>query len=911
MCAEKGKSGNEIRQQFIDFFAGKEHTVVRSASLVPAGDKTILFTNAGMVQFKDVFLGTDKRPYTRATDSQKCMRVAGKHNDLEDVGRDDSHHTFFEMLGNWSFGDYYKKEAITWAWELLTEVWGLDKSKLYATCFKDEKGEVASDEEAYEIWKSQPGMDPTHVMYFGRKENFWEMADTGPCGPCSEIHMDMGPDHCNMKDVPGHVCRVNGDCSRYMELWNLVFMQYNRLDKDTLAPLAHTHVDTGMGFERIVSVLQNKDSNYKTDLFAPMMRTLKELTGVTDEEMYANFTPYRVVADHARAASFLVADGVTPGNMGRNYVCRMIIRRAVRFGQQLGLKDPFMAKVADAVIESYGDAYPELVKHRDLVLEAIDLEERRFNTTLENGINRLNEIVAEMKEKGETVIDGKACFDLYATHGLPLEITFDIVRDLGLDVDREGFAKAQEEHRIASGGGKAIGKMGGEDAEHYEELLKTLVADGLLKDGKVVQDPYTLEGVNTSVAMIVQNGEPVAAVNEEETAEIVTPETHFYLEMGGQVGDEGTITTPDGALFKVESVRKPCAGLIVHCGTMVKGAIMKGDEVTVAVDPINRNNIMRNHTATHLLHAALRQVVGEEARQAGSYVSPTRLRFDFNSNKPLTAEQLAEVENIVNENIMLDLPVYTRVEKIADAMKEGVTALFNEKYGEEVRVVRIGENGSCSAELCGGTHVSNTSEIGLFVIVSEGSVSTGIRRIEAITGREASHRVRENMASVRAMANTLNVSVDDVFAKVEQNQAAIAKATKEIADFKAKLALNKFDELKKKAVELKDAHVLAIEVPDANADTLRAMADKFKEEHPNAVGVFSTVANGQAMFIVNVADELVKRGLKAGDLAKQISAVAGGSGGGRPNMAQAGGKNPEKISEALDLAVKLVKEKLG
>ena len=902
-------SGNEIRRQFLDFFEKKGHTIVRSASLVPTGDSTLLFTNAGMVQFKDIFLGTDSRPYSRASDSQKCMRVAGKHNDLDDVGGDDRHHTFFEMLGNWSFADYYKKEAISWAWELLTQVWGLDPSKLYATVFKDEKGEIPADEEAYNIWCSQPGMDPSHVLYFGRKENFWEMADTGPCGPCSEIHIDLGEDGCDMQGKE-HNCAVNGDCGRFTELWNLVFIQCNRVDKDTLVPLPNKFVDTGMGFERIVSVLQNKGSNYKTDLFAPTMRVLRELTGKTDEEMYADFTPYRVIADHGRAATFLIGDGVTPGNMGRNYICRMIIRRAVRFGQQIGLKDPFMAKVADAVIESYGDAYPEIRKNRKAILESMDWEEARFKKTLDNGIAHLNEILESLKAEGKTVIDGATCFDLHSTYGLPLEITRDLVRDQGFDVDREGFLAAQETHRKASGSG-SFKSMNSDDTEIYNGYLKQLIADGKLPSGKVEQDPYTLEPVRTQAVMLIRNGEPAAELEEDDEAEIIVPSTGFYLEMGGQIGDKGTITAEDGSVFTVESVRKPCAGLIVHRGRMTKGSIAAGDNVSVAVDARLRHDIMRNHTATHLLHAALHQVIGPEARQAGSYVSDTRLRFDFNSNKALTPEQLTEVENIVNENILSDQIVYTKVENINDAINEGVTALFNEKYGEQVRVVRIGENGATSAELCGGTHVSNTGEIGLFVIVSEGSVATGIRRIEAITGREASARVRQAASSLRTAASIMSVPMEEVVQKVEQNQQALAKAAKEIAEFKAKLALNKFDELKQKALRIGDTDVLAIQVPDANPETLREMADRFKNEHPNAIGVFSTVLNNQAVFIVNVAEELVKRGVKAGDIAKQISAVAGGSGGGRPTMAQAGGKIPEKIPESLDLAVKIIREKLG
>ncbi len=911
---DKQFSGNEIRKQFIEFFVNKGHTAVRSASLVPAGDATLLFTNAGMVQFKDVFLGTDTRPYKRAVDSQKCMRVSGKHNDLDDVGRDDSHHTFFEMLGNWSFGDYYKKEAISWAWELLTEVWGIDKSKLWTTVFKDEKGQIDADEEAYNIWLSQPGIDPSHVLYFGRKENFWEMADTGPCGPCSEIHIDLGPEHCNMKNVPGHVCHVNGECHRFMELWNLVFMQYNRLSPDKLVPLAHPCIDTGMGFERIVSVLQKKDSNYKTDLFQPMMDTIQKLTGATTEEMYKNFTPYRVVADHARAASFLIADGVVPGNIGRNYVCRMIIRRAVRFGQQIGLKEPFMDKVAEAVINNYGEAYPELTKTRQTILDSIRWEEDRFNKTLDIGTSHLNDIVGEMQKSGEKVIDGETCFDLYATHGMPLEITYDIVREFGLDVDRTGFAKASEEHRKASGKGKAFGPMGGEDAEQYEMYRTLLTNNGLLEDGKVKQDPYTLGEIQSKVILIVKNGETVESLKTGDKAEIVTPKTNFYLEMGGQIGDIGSISTPDGKfVFNVTGCRKPAAGLIVHEGTVINGSINLYEDVIVNIDTDNRMNIARNHTATHLLHAALHQVIGQQATQAGSLVTSDRLRFDFNSNSALTSEQLEKIEEIVNNDILKSYPLYTREEKLDQAISEGVTALFGEKYGQIVRVVRIGTDDQhlISAELCGGTHVSNTAQIGLFIITSEGSVATGIRRIEAITGKAANQFVRKNYLMLRNLSNHLNVPVEEIQDKTLALQELATKNQKELSDLREKMAMKSFDAFEKKTIKIGDANMLSVDIPGASAETLRNLADKFKAEHPNAIAVFGTVKDGQAILIASVADELVKRGINAGEIVKKISSITGGNGGGRPTMAQAGGKNPEKLSEALDKAVSLVREKLN
>ncbi|MEJ5225656.1 MAG: alanine--tRNA ligase, partial [Anaerolineales bacterium] len=537
---QKKFTGNEIRQTFIDFFVARGHTVVPSMSLVPGGDATLLFTNSGMVQFKDVFLGTDKRPYTRVVNSQKCMRVAGKHNDLDDVGRDDTHHTFFEMLGNWSFGDYYKKEAIAWSWQLLTEVWGLPKDKLYATCFRDDKGNIPQDDEAAEIWKQQPGFDPSHVLFFGRKENFWQMAETGPCGPCSEIHIDLGEERDNLRGQP-HRCGVNGECTRYLELWNNVFIQYNLFDDGRLEPLPAKHVDTGMGFERIVSVLQGVDSNYKTDLFQGALDALSELTGKTREQMYADFTPYRVICDHARSAAFLIADGVVPGNAGRNYVCRMIIRRAARFGTKIGLEQPFLARVADAIITQYGGFYPELVKHRDEILTSLTREEVRFARTIEAGTARLQGMLDALKAEGQTVLDGRLAFDLYATNGMPLEISRDIAREQGLDVDEAGFRAAREEHSLASGGGKAMGALGGEDAEFFAGILADLQARGKLGPKGVEYDPYNSLQVNAEVLAIVSEGQTVSEAQSGDRVEVVLPRTGFYLESGGQVSDTGVI----------------------------------------------------------------------------------------------------------------------------------------------------------------------------------------------------------------------------------------------------------------------------------------------------------------------------------------------------------------------------------
>jgi alanyl-tRNA synthetase len=517
-------SGAQIRQTFIDFFVEHKHTFVPSASLVPAGDATLLFTNAGMVQFKDVFLGTDKRPYTRAVDSQKVLRVAGKHNDLDEVGRDDSHHTFFEMLGNWSFGDYYKKEAIAWSWQLLTDVWGLPRERLYATCFQDDRGNIPRDDEAADIWKQQPGMDPAHILFFGRKENFWEMAETGPCGPCSEIHFDQGEDHDNLAGKP-HRCGVNGECSRFLELWNNVFIQYNRIDKDTLEPLPAKHVDTGMGFERIVAVIQGVDSDYKIDLFRGALDSIRSMTGDSIEKMHADFTPYRVIADHARAVAFLIGDGVVPGNVGRNYICRMIIRRAARFGTKLGLQEPFLAKVAEAFITAYGDFYPELVKNREAILDNLTREEVRFARTVESGTAYLEGMLAELGKSGKKVLEGRKVFDLYATYGLPFEICRDIAREHDLEVDEEGFHLAMDEHRIASGGGKAMGPMGGEDAEFYSKVMKDLQRAGELGESGVDHNPYEWLHTQGPVLAIALNGQLLTDSGAGDRVEVLLPRT--------------------------------------------------------------------------------------------------------------------------------------------------------------------------------------------------------------------------------------------------------------------------------------------------------------------------------------------------------------------------------------------------
>jgi alanyl-tRNA synthetase len=905
-------SGAEIRQMFIDFFISKGHTFVPSSSLVPGGDATLLFTNAGMVQFKDVFLGTDHRPYTRAVDSQKCMRVAGKHNDLEDVGRDDTHHTFFEMLGNWSFGDYYKKEAITWAWELLTRVWGLDGSKLYATYFQDERNEVPTDEEAETNWKQQPGMSPAHVLPFGRKENFWEMADTGPCGPCSEIHIDRGPETCDKQGVPGHVCRVNGDCKRFLEIWNLVFIQYNRISPTHLDPLPATHVDTGMGFERIVSLLQGVDSNYRTDLLWPLIEETCRLTGQTEAEVDANFTPYRVIADHSRAAAFLIADGVVPGNTGRNYICRMIIRRAARFGSKIGLQEPFLAKIAAVVVQNYGSFFPELAKNRATILANITREEERFQRTVEGGLGQLNELLAELSKNGKDILDGRRAFELYATHGLPFELARDVAQEQGLQVDEAGFRAGMDEHRLASGAGKAFGAQGGEDVDVYRAVLEGLQAAGKIGPQGVEYDPYASFESEGEVLAIVRGGVSVPEAQEGDPVVLILPRTVFYVESGGQVADTGTIVSVSEPRWEiaVEDVRRPAAGVIAHLGRVVKGNPRAGDQALATVDMQRRRDIMRNHTATHLLHAALHAVLGEHARQAGSLVAPDRLRFDFTQPDAMTPAQIEQVEAWVNRNILENYRLNITLKNREEALAGGAMALFGEKYGEVVRTIAIGGPDPISYELCGGTHVSETGDIGLFLITSESSAAAGVRRIEAVTGRGAYELVQRRFRALKQSAQLLGSALEETPARVAQLQEELDGLRKRLAAQRQEGAAAEFARGLESVPVVVGVPVMAALLPNADADTLRAMTDRFRDRHPSGVIVVASAPENKPVIIAAVTDDLVKRGLHAGDLVKAVAQVVGGGGGGRPTLAQAGGKDGTKLPEALGKVKEYVEAKL-
>mgnify|MGYP005839362451 CR=1 FL=1 len=909
---ERKLTGAQIRQDFINFFIEQKHTFVPSSSLVPGGDSTLLFTNAGMVQFKDVFLGIDKRPYTRAANSQKCMRVAGKHNDLDDVGRDNTHHTFFEMLGNWSFGDYYKKEAIAWAWQLLTDVWGLQRENLWATCFKDDIGDIPTDDEAAEEWIKQPGMNPHHVLFFGRKDNFWEMAETGPCGPCSEIHYDRGPSYCDRQHVPGHVCRVNGDCSRFLELWNLVFIQYNRLDPVRLEPLPAKHVDTGMGLERIVSVLQDVDSNYKTDLLKPMMDAVQRLTHHSDAERDANLTPYRVIADHSRASSFLIADGVVPGNIGRNYVTRMIIRRAARFGSKIGLNEPFLATVAEAVIETYGDFYPELRRHRSAILDSLTREEQRFQRTVEAGMAKLESMLERLKLNHQAILSGEQAFDLYATYGLPLEITRDIAREQELDVDESGFRQAMEEHRLASGAGEAFGVMGGGQIDVYRSILNGLIEAGKLDNQGVIYDPYSRLEMESPVLAILRNGKMVDNAQPGDVIEVVLRETCFYVESGGQVSDTGEIISagPPEWEIRIDDTQKPVTGLIIHLGQVTRGEPRLGDKAIARVDSLRRRDIMRNHTATHLLHHQLQAVLGEHARQAGSLVAPDRLRFDFTHPEALTQEQLEVIEAGVNRDILGDYRLNISYKPLQQAITEGAIALFGEKYGETVRNITIGQPETFSNELCGGTHVESTGDIGVFLITSEGSAAAGIRRIEAVTGRAAYQLIQHRFRLLKRTAALLTVGMDEVPLKVENLLEEASAAKKQISALRLELALAEYSQKLENVPLIYNIPFLTVTLSDADMDTLRQLADRFRQRYRSGIAVLAGIKDNRPNIVVAVSEDLVARGINAVDLVRYIASPLGGGGGGRPTLAQAGGKDASQLEQVLNSLWNWLKDRL-
>ncbi len=881
-------SGNQIRQKFLDYFRQRGHKVVASSSIVPKDDPSLLFTNAGMVQFKRLFVGQEKRDYSRATTCQKCFRASGKHNDLENVGRTPRHHTFFEMLGNFSFGDYFKKEAVTYGWELLTQDFGLDPDKLWVSVHQ-------SDDEAEELWRKEVGVPSQRIVRLGDEENFWAMGDTGPCGPCSEIHIDQGPEvGCGRPQ-----CAVGCDCDRYLELWNLVFMQYQRDASGQMTPLPAPSIDTGMGLERIAAVVQGKLSNYESDLFMPIIQRACQVAEVEFQQDPETDVSLRVIADHARACTFLIADGILPSNEGRGYVLRRILRRAARHGRKLGLDRPFLHQVAGTVMDQMQGAYPQLKDSRAFVHKVIQAEEERFGETLDTGLKILSEAVAETKARGGEVLAGEVAFKLYDTYGFPLDLTMTIVEEEGLAVDQDGFQRAMEGQKSRS---RAAWKGSGE--EELPPALARLSARGFATEFTGYQGLDTL----SRVELLLVDGREVDRVEAGQRAELVTPQTPFYGQAGGQAGDIGWIKSPGGGRARVRDTQKPGGSIIVHQVEVKEGVIKKGDPVSLLVDGDTRRATAANHTATHLLHAALRRVLGEHVKQAGSLVTPQRLRFDFSHFQALTPEELREVERMVNQGIRANLELCTTVTDMDQALASGAMALFEERYGEKVRLVEIP---GLSKELCGGTHTNRTGDIGMFKIVSESSVAAGVRRVEALTGARALEAVQEAEARLLRAARALKTSPDQVDERAAKLLATLKEKERELESLKARLAGAGSRDLLQDAREIKGVKVLATQVEVDNPKAMRELSDTLRQRIGSGVVVLGARAGDKkAMLLALVTDDLTDR-IKAGQLVKELAPLVGGGGGGRPDLAQAGGQNPQGLAQALAQVPRLVEEALA
>ncbi len=864
-------SSNELRQAFLAFFRDRGHEVVASSPLVPGNDPTLLFTNAGMVQFKDVFLGRDKRGYARAATAQRCVRAGGKHNDLENVGYTARHHTFFEMLGNFSFGDYFKRDAIRYAWEFLTGTLGLPAEKLWVTVYED-------DDEAAAIWLDEIKIDPGRFSRLGEKDNFWAMGDTGPCGPCSEIFYDHGA------DVPGGPpgsANENGD--RYIEIWNLVFMQFDRAADGTLTPLPKPSVDTGMGLERMAAVMQSVHSNYEIDLFANLIQAVADTLGVAND----GNSSLNVIADHIRACAFLIVDGVLPGNEGRGYVLRRIIRRALRHGKKLGYDGLFFHKLVAPLVKEMGDAYPELRKSQAHVEKVLEKEGRRFGETLDAGMAILDEAIATLEGRE---LPGEVVFKLYDTYGFPVDLTADIARERELTVDQAGFESAMEAQRERA---RAASKFGAAESGGFQTDVESAFSGYEGTEG------------TATVEALFRNGTAAEELAAGEDGAVILSSTPFYAESGGQLGDSG-ILVARGTVFRVDDTKKS-GKANVHFGAVEEGGLARGDTVEAIVDADRRQAIRLNHSATHLMHAALRQVLGEHVTQKGSLVAPDRLRFDFSHYEAVTPEQLAAIEELVNDEIRANRPADVRLMTYDDAMQSGAMALFGEKYGDEVRVLRFGD---FSVELCGGTHVDRTGDIGVFKISSEGGVAAGIRRIEAVTGKGALDWIESTQKRLADIAGLLRSQPEQVASKVQQLVKRNKDLEKELTAAKQALLSGHGSDRSEDIKEIGGIKVLATRMDGADAKTLREAVDRYKDKLQSAIVVVGSVEDGKVRLAAGVTKNNIGT-IKAGDLIKPIAALVGGTGGGRPDFAQAGGSKPEALDEALKSVSVWVAERLG
>ena len=869
-------TGDEIRERFLRYFEGKGHTIVASSELVPKEDPTLLFTNAGMVQFKNLFLGLEDRGYTRAASSQKCVRAGGKHNDLENVGFTARHHTFFEMLGNFSFGDYFKDEAIAWGWEFLTEIMGLPEEKLIITIYKN-------DDEAFEIWNKKMGIPVERIVRLGEKDNFWMMGETGPCGPCSEIIYDQGKEvGCGRPE-----CNVECECDRHLELWNLVFTQFNRDESGKLTPLPKPNIDTGMGLERLVAVMQGVQSNYDSDLFKEIIEHIEAASGKKYKDNEDDDISIKVIADHSRAVTFLISDGVLPSNEGRGYVLRRILRRAARHGKLLGMNKPFLHDIVPVVIEKMKDAYPELLDKESYVRKVVANEEQRFMETLDAGLKILNDEMDVLKEKGEKTVPGEVVFKLYDTFGFPTDLTAEAVRIQDMTVDMEGFEKAMAAQRE-----KARESWRGSGGEKVSDVYLRLSTKGISNDF------VGYEGVTEAtshITAILKNDEEVKTLSEGENGEIFVEHTPFYGEVGGQVGDTGIIES-GSSLFDVWDTQKLLDDLFTHIGKLKKGQINVGDTVVLKVDKSARRATEAHHSGTHILQAALKKVLGDHIKQSGSFVNPERLRFDFTHFSRIEDEEMEEVEKIANEYIRQNVPVTTTVLPREEAIKTGATAVFDEKYGDDVRLVKMGD---FSMELCGGTHVTRTGDIGLLKVVSESAVAAGVRRIEAVTGMAAINYFRSVERELKESASLLKARPLELSERLEKFLIHQKDMEKEIESLKGKLASRDSSDLLSKAREVNGIRVLAAVVDAPDIKTLRDFGDKLRDKIKSGIILIGSKVGEKAMLLCMVTKDLTDK-YDAGKIVREIAPVVGGTGGGRPEMAQAGGPNPGKLEEALN-----------
>ena len=873
-------TGNDIRRQFLEYFKNHDHQIVRSASLVPQEDPTLLFINAGMVQFKRVFLGEEKRSYVRATTSQKCVRAGGKHNDLENVGYTARHHTFFEMLGNFSFGDYFKKGAVEYAWDLLTNGYGLPEDKLWASVYLD-------DDEAYDLWHKMIGLPEDRIVRLGEEDNFWSMGDTGPCGPCAEILIDRGEQFgCGRPE-----CTAGCDCDRYLEIWNLVFMQFNRDASGELSPLPKPSIDTGLGLERMVTILQNVPTNYDTDLIRPIIAKAENLAERKLGESPETDVALKVIADHSRAAAFLIGDGILPANEGRGYVLRRIMRRAIRYGRNIGLSRPFLYQTAEVVFDIMKPAYPELSEAAAFITNVIENEEIRFLETLDTGLKLLNDSLAEIKASGHTRVPGDVIFKLYDTYGFPVDIVQDVIRDENMSLDMAGFDQAMERQRIQS---RSVATF-----DEISDAYKTLSARGVKPEFL----GYGTLSADSKILIMVADGHEIADAGPGQQLEVVTEATPFYAEAGGQVGDAGTISGSDFEIAVLDTIKDP-TGLTIHKGKVISGQIQKGAIVRLNVDGALRQATALNHTATHILHAVLRQVLGEHIKQAGSLVAPDRLRFDFTHFSLVDSDTLDNIERLVNRRIRENMATSTQEMDADDAFKSGATALFEEKYGDRVRVVSLAD---FSKELCGGTHADRTGNIGLFRIVSESSVSSGVRRIEAVTGEEAVAYTQKTTRILQDTAHLLKEKVSAVPGRVQKMIAGIKAFEKEVDHLKTKLAAKETDASHDTVQSINGVKMMVQKVSVDTPAALRNLADQLKDKIKSGIVVLGSTVDAKVMLIAVVTKDLTDR-YHAGNIITQVAAAVGGRGGGRPDMAQAGGSQPQKLNQALEKAYEVVEQ---